>query len=417
VQFHITHDGRTTPLSRWAASNTSKGQKPPGAVSAVSEDVDQALPQRGDQPAADAVAEAVVSPTRGSLGKRLRRPLMITVPILVLLGVGGAYIANEPYVATDDAFVLAKHGAINARVSGQVVEIAVRDNQPVRRGQLLFRIDPEPYRIAVQQAEARVGSARLQVEGLKASYRQQMAELQSAKDSALFDSQEYERKKALLESDFTSRSAYERAETDFKVARQHIASAQHQLSNSLAALDGKPDIDVSRHPAVREAKAQLDKARLELAYTKVEAPEDGIVTKVDELQLGDFVTSGAAIFAMLSTRDVWVEANFRETELTHMRPGQMAAIEVDAYPGHSFKAHVISMSPGTGSQFVLLPPENASGNWVKVVQRLPVRLEFDSVDPKRPLYSGISVTARVDTRRRRSWAHPFEAMAGAEGKR
>ena len=357
------------------------------------------------------VADMEATPPERSFRQRLRRPLMIAVPILIALAAGGFYLVSESYVVTDDAFVLATKASINARVSGQVVEIAVKDNQVVRKGQLLFRIDPQPYEIAVEQAEARVGSAHLQVEGLKANYRQQLAELQSARDSAAFDAQEYDRKKALLASDVTSRSTYERAETDYKVARQHIASAQQQLSNTIAALNGDPAIAIDRHPAVREAKAQLDKARLDLAYTRIVAPEDGVVARVDDLQLGDFVTGGAPIFAMMSTRHIWVEANFRETGLTHLRPGQAATIDVDAYPGHSFKAHVASMAPGTGSQFALLPPENATGNWVKVVQRLPVRLEFDNIDPSRPLYSGISVTARVDTARQ-SWWNPFPATAG-----
>lgn len=354
------------------------------------------------------IDEAMESPVSGeqsiapkrSLGERLRRPLMIAVPALLLAGGAAAYWSDKPYVATDDAFVRATKGSINARVSGQVVEIAVRDNQLVHKGQLLFRIDPEPYAIAVEQAEARLGSARLQVQGLKATYRQQLADLQSTRDSAEFDGREFDRKKNLLASDFTSRSAYEQSETDYKVARQHIASAQQQVSNTVAALNGDPNIAIDRHPTVREARAQLDRARLDLAYTRIVAPDDGIVTKVDDLQLGDFVNGGAAVFSMMSTRRIWVEANFRETGLTHMRPGQAATIMVDAYPGHSFPAHVASMSPGTGSEFAVLPPENATGNWVKVVQRLPVRLEFDAVDPGRPLYSGISVTARVDTRRR-----------------
>ncbi len=367
----------------------------------MDETVQKQRDEANESPAPDA-------PGKPSLGQRLRRPLMIAVPVLLLLGGGTAYWSGKPYVTTDDAFVRATKGSINARVSGQVVEIAVRDNQIVRKGQLLFRIDPEPYEIAVEQAEARLGSARLQIEGLKATYRQQLADLQSTRDSAQFDGQEFERKKSLLASDFTSRSAYEQSETAFKVSQQHIASSQQQVSNTVAALAGNPNIAIDRHPTVREAQAALDRARLDLAYTRIMAPDDGIVTKVDDLQLGDFVNGGAAVFSMMSTRRIWVEANFRETGLTHMRPGQAATITVDAYPGHNFRAHVASMSPGTGSEFAVLPPENATGNWVKVVQRLPVRLEFDTVDPDRPLYSGISVTVRVDTR-----THPAAQMAQA----
>jgi membrane fusion protein (multidrug efflux system) len=337
---------------------------------------------------------------------RLRKPLLVAAPLLLTLGAAGLWLADEPYAHTDDASLQRTKGSINARVGGQVVEIAVRDNQSVRKGQLLFRIDPQPYEIAVAQAQAHLGATRLQVEGLKATYRQQMAALQSAQDTAAYNASDFARKTALLASDVASRATWEQAETALKVSRQGIAAARQQLANTSAALDGNPAIATSRHPSVREAQALLDKARLDLAYTRITAPEDGIITRVEDLQPGDYVATGTAIFAILSRR-LWVEGNFRETDLTHMRPGQRATITVDAYPGTRFAAHVVSMSPGTGSQFALLPPENATGNWVKVVQRLPVRLELDTLDAAHPLYSGISVTARVDTGWRRTWAHPF----------
>jgi membrane fusion protein (multidrug efflux system) len=205
-------------------------------------------------------------------------------------------------------------------------------------------------------------------------------------------------------------------ETNLKVARRHIESIEQQISNTIAALNGDPNIEVDRHPTVRAARAQFDRARLDLSYATVIAPDDGTVARVDDLQVGNFVNPGTAVFSLLSSRRIWIEANFRETGLTHMRPGQQATISVDAYPDRAFRAHVVSMSPGTGSDFSVLPPENATGNWVKVVQRLPVRLEFDDIDPNRPLFSGISVIVKVDTGYRRSWRDLLHLVTAAKEK-
>lgn len=387
--------------SRGQAAGTERALAVTGATTA--EMTNPAMDAQRNRAVDGPASVSAAAPHRKELRARLRRPLMLALPIVFAVFGGAYYLAEEPYVSTDNAFVRAAKMSINARVAGQAVAIAVRDNQRVRQGQVLFRIDPEPYQMAVDQAEARLVSARLQIDALKATYCQQQAELQSAQDSAAFNEREFDRKKTLVASDFTPKAAFDRADTDLKVARQRIVSIEQQIASTVVALAGDPDIEIDRHPTVRAAKSQLDRARLDLSYSVVRAPDDGIVTKVDNLQVGDFVNPGAAVFTLLSSREIWVEANFRETGLTHMRPGQDATIDVDVYPGRTFKAHVVSMSPGTGSDFAVLPPENATGNWVKVVQRLPVRLELDEADPNRPLFSGISVTARVDTRHRGSW--------------
>lgn len=362
-----------------------------------------------DHPTPDRPVPAAKRPLR----ERLRRPLLNLFPLL-LAAAGAAYYFTQAHSAvTDDAFVRAAKESINARVSGQVAEIAVKDNQPVHKGQLLFQLDPAPYQIAVAQAEAQLDSARLQIAALKATYRQQQADLQAAEDSAAFDARDYARQNAAVALSATSRQVFDHAGTNLKVAQQHVVSIKQQIASTIAALNGDPDIEIDRHPLVRAAEARLDRARLDLSYATVKAPENGIVTGVDSLQVGDFINPGATAFWLLSTRRIWVDANFRETDLTHMHPGETATINVDAYPGHAFKAHIVSMSPGTGSDFAILPPENATGNWVKVTQRLPVRLEFDKTDPNLPLFSGLSVTVRVDTEHPGNSQQPLQAALPA----
>jgi len=353
------------------------------------------------------------APQEKSLKQKLRPLLMTGVPALLAVIGYGQYLANVPFVSTDNAYARVAKTSINSRISGQVVEIAVDDNQRVRRGEMLFRIDPEPFLIDVQRAEAQLDIARLRIDGLKASYRQQQAELQSAKAAADYDQKEFGRKKALVATEFVSRAVYERAETDLKISRQRIASMEQQIASTVVALNGNPDITIDSHPTVREAKAQLDEAQLHLAYATVTAPQDGIVAKVDDLQVGNYVNNGAAAFAMIRDGEIWVEANFRETQVTHMRAGQTATITLDTYPDRQFKAHVVSLSPGAGADFALLPPENATGNWVKVVQRVPVRLELDEADPSMPLFSGTSATVRVDTGYHTPWWYPLKSLLTA----
>jgi membrane fusion protein, multidrug efflux system len=321
--------------------------------------------------------------------------------VAVVIAALTLWLTGGRYMSTDDAYLQAARTSISSNIAGQVARILVHDNEPVHRGQLLFTLDDQPYRIAVEAAQAKLASARLTVLAGKATYRQQLASVRSAQYTVSYQEREYDRQRKLLTTGIASQAMYDGAQHALDNARQQEASAQQQAAGVLAMLDGDADIDVSRHPSVLQAQAELDRAKLNLSYTQITAPDDGIVTKVEQLQVGDYINTASPVFALISTRDVWIEANFKESQLAHMRAGQPATIQIDTYPGRTFKARVASIAPGTGSQFSVLPPENATGNWVKVVQRLPVRLELDDAVPDLPLHSGLSASVDVDTGHRR----------------
>lgn len=330
-----------------------------------------------------------------------RQRLLVGVPLFFLLIILIYYLVGGRYVSTDDAYVQAAKAAISSNVPGQVLKIYVRDNQLVRKGDPLFSLDDKPFQIAVENANAKLASARLQVQSMKATYQQQLANVQAAQDTFAYQQKEFERQKKLAASGISSQMQFSRATNAFNNAAQQWVAAKQQLANILASLGNNANIAVNEHPIVQQAEAQLDKAKLDLSYTTITAPMDGIVTKVEQLQRGDYINAGAPVFSLVSDKDIWVEANFKETQITHMRPGQIATFEIDAYPSKNFKGHVISTSPGTGSSFSLLPPENATGNWVKIIQRLPVRISIDNTNDSKLLSPGLSVTATVDTKHSR----------------
>jgi membrane fusion protein (multidrug efflux system) len=345
------------------------------------------------------------------LRQRLRLPLMLAGPIVVLIAATWWYLTSGRYVSTDDAYVQAARTMVSADISGRVVEILVHDNQRITKGQVLFRLDDRPHRIAVEEATAQLAAAKLQVEALKATHRLKIADSGGAQETLAYQQRELEKQRQLASSGVASRSVFDQVQNTVAVARQRVASTHSDIANILAQLGGDPDIPVDQHPSVQRAQAALDKARLDLSYTLVQAHDNGIVTKVEQLQVGSYVNASTPVFSMVSDR-IWIEANFKETELTNMRPGQSATVEIDTYPGVVFDAKVVSLSPGTGLIFSLLPPENATGNWVKVVQRLPVRLALERYDPALQLHAGLSVSVDVDTQHRRPWLVWLERTAG-----
>jgi membrane fusion protein (multidrug efflux system) len=363
------------------------------------------------------------APTR-PLRQRLRLPLMLAGPLAVIIAATWWFLTSGRYVSTDDAYVQASRTMISTDVSGRVLKVLVHDNQHVTAGQILFEIDPTTFQIAVDGARAQLANARLQVDALKATYRLKTADERGAEETLAYQQREYDRQKKLLASGVTSQAQFDQAANALEVARQRLSATQHDVGNTLAQLGGNPAIPIDQHPMVMAAQAALERALVDLRNCTIRAPESGIVTKVEQLQPGEYVNSGAPVFSLISDR-VWIEANFKETELTHMRPGQEATVSIDTYPDAEFKARVTSLSPGTGLTFSLLPPENATGNWVKVVQRLPVRLTLEKPDPSLPLHAGLSATVEVDTKYRRPWLvwlenlrdHLFGPAQAGEAKR
>jgi membrane fusion protein (multidrug efflux system) len=351
----------------------------------------------GEHDAANAIPYTESRP----LAQRLRRPLMIAGPVVVLLIAGYFYLFGGRYESTDDARTRAAQVNISSNVAGRVVELAVHENQAVHRGDVLFKLDEEPMRIAVAEAEAQLGNARLQVQGLKATYKQRESDLAAARDTLSYRRSEFERQQRLLKGGISSQAQFDAAAHAKESAEQSYSGAQQQLAAALAALNGNPNLPLEQHPSVMAAQAQLDHAKLNLSYTTITAPQDGVATKVESLQVGSYINASQSVFALMSSTDVWVEANFKEVQLAHMRPGQTASVEIDALPGRKLSAHVVSLSPGTGSEFSVLPAENATGNWVKVVQRVPVRLKLDDADVASGLQSGLSAVVTVDTNYKR----------------
>jgi membrane fusion protein, multidrug efflux system len=362
------------------------------------------LPRREDPP--DLHQDSRPEPvTQRSLSERLRVPLMLALPLLMAAAGIYWYLTSGRYESTDDAYLRAAELAVSANVAGRVSEVDVRDNQQVLRGQQLFRLDDRPFRIAVEAARARLAAARLQVQSLKADYQQRVANLRSAESALSYAEREYRRQSRLLASGIASQSNVDRAQLALSEARQSVAAAKQQITAALAQLGGDPDIEADAHPLVEQAQAELDRALLNLSYTTVTAPTDGIVTGVEHVQVGSYLPAATPAFVLVSTRDVWVEADFKENQLAQMRPGDPATVRIDAYPRRTFHAVVASITPGTGAQFSVLPPENATGNWVKVVQRLDVRLRLEGTPPV--VRSGLSASVTVDTQ-----ANPAPASAG-----
>ncbi|MGH8429690.1 MAG: HlyD family secretion protein, partial [Solimonas sp.] len=281
--------------------------------------------------------------------------------------------------------------------------------QKVEKGQVLFTLDQEPFRIALAGAEANLGIVRNQLVTLQATYRQKQAQVAQAKTDVAYYETSFQRQQDLLKRGVSAQATYDQAKRDLDAARERVTMAQNDAEATLAQLGGNVDARIEDNPAYLAAQAQVDKAKRDLKRTTVVAPISGIVTNVDALQVGEYLPAAQAAFSLVSSADVWIEANPKESDLTYLKPGASAVVTIDAYPGREWKATVTSLAPATGTEFSVLPAQNATGNWVKVVQRVPIRLAVELPADAPPLRTGMSATVEIDTGHRRQLSDLFGA--------
>jgi membrane fusion protein (multidrug efflux system) len=318
----------------------------------------------------------------------LRTFLLLIVPALLLVGGTYYWLTSGASVSTDDAFVKQDIVSVSAQVNGPISQVLVKNGDQVEKGQLLFRIDPAPYQVALEQAEAQLAAARLQTTQLRTQAAGTGADITGEQANLAIKRNALSRQQALLKQGFTTRTDYDDALNEVKTAEQDLADARARAANAHAALAP------GEQPQIAQAQAAVDKAKLDLSRTAVRAPMNGVVENADNLQVGQMAVTGLGMLSLVHSQSAWVEANFKEKDVGRMVPGQDARIEVDAYPDEEFDAHVESIGAGTGSEFSLLPAQNANGNWVKVTQRVPVRIAFDG-KPSKPMIAGLSVNATV----------------------
>ncbi len=288
---------------------------------------------------------------------------------------------------------------VATEAAGRIVEVDIADNATVKAGDKLFVVDPEPYRIALSQADASLAAARLNVDQLRAAYGQAVAQERVAASEVTYLQSQYDRAADLAKKGINAQSSLDEAQRDLERAEEQHRATMQGIESARAALGGAPDIETDRHPSVLAAQSTRDKAAFDLAQTTVRAPADGVVSQASSFKVGQYVAAGTPLFSLVETDDTWVEANFKETQLTNMKPGQTAEVTLDTYPDVPFHATVESIGAGTGAEFSLLPAQNATGNWVKVVQRVPVRIALPATADIE-LRAGMSASVSVDTGRK-----------------
>ena len=329
--------------------------------------------------------------------KRLRMILLVVLPAAALLASIGFYLSGGRYITTDNAYVGAQKVLITTDISDKIIHVAVVEGQHVKPGDELFTLDPIPFRLALDSAQAKLAGARSNYDKLKTTFTSLATLVDLANKSVQLKQRDVDRKAKLLSTQAGSQADVDTAAAALVTAQLQAQFATQQRDTTLSQLLGNPDLPIAQFPEYAQAKAALDQAQRDSDNTVVRAPISGIATQVDNIQVGRFVAAGSPILSVIDDQTPWVDANPKETDITYLRIGQKATLDVDSFPDHTFQGTVIAVSPGTGAQFSILPPQNATGNWVKVVQRVPVRIAFDKDENTRLLRSGMSVVVDIDT--------------------
>ncbi len=340
-------------------------------------------------------SKELVAPRRSRAARLRRLAWMLSLPLLLIAFAVWYYRSTEHIISTDNAYVQQDKVSVSPQLTGEIAEVLVRENQQVKVGDLLFRIDPEPYRIALASSDASIAAAQVKVIGLETDLANTGVDINGAREDIGFYAQEFQRQSELMERGFTTRARLQAAQHALDDARSKLATAQADAAKARSALatgSAQPGVN----PALLAAQAQRRKALLDLSRTDVRAPVGGTVTQADRMQLGQMMTLGLPALTIVVSDKSWIEANFKETDLAHMHIGQPATLSFDAYPELKVKGHVASIGAGTGSEFSVLPAQNANGNWVKVTQRVPVRIAIDG-KPARQLIAGLSTHVVIDT--------------------
>jgi membrane fusion protein (multidrug efflux system) len=355
------------------------------------------------QPPREKVAAAPHRRLLAAMRRYRRFLLLVVLPVAAVIGGVVFYLNGGRYVGTDDTYVGAQKVLITPDISGRIDKVVVKEGQLVHHGDVLFEIDPVPFRLAVDRAKAAVEQAKTTYSNLGANIKiyDQMADLMQ--QTIDLKQRDVDRKSTLAKSSYGSQLDLDNSSTASLTARVELTLVQQQRSSSLTQLLGNPNLALEDFPPYYQAQAALAQAQRDLDHTEMRAPMDGVATMVDQIQLGRFVVAGSPVFTIIDVAKPWVDSNLKESDLTHLEVGQPVEIDVDAFPGHTFKGTVGSLSPGTGAQFAILPPQNATGNFVKVVQRVPVRIYFDHDDPfVKKLKAGMSAYATIDTGHKRT---------------